>query len=164
MFTKFSKEESIVLTKQATKAVLNILKYQKSFGYFAPDDKLLDSLVLPILCYLSEIRGYDYSETIEQVRVDFCKRVCCLYQNICNFLPISECVRTPISIVYMFRCVKYWTRLTQMQNHRYPKQCYNMLRHLDNMFLYKTSLFVNCIVYMYSGPEAAYYQINQINK
>ena len=55
MFTKFSKEESIVLTKQATKAILNILKYQKSFGYFAPDDKLLDSLVLPILCYLSEI-------------------------------------------------------------------------------------------------------------
>jgi len=25
--------------------------------------------------------------------------------------------------------------------------------------LYKTSLFVNCIMCMYSGPEAAYYQI-----
>ena len=163
MFTKFSKEESIVLTKQATKAVLNILKYQKSFCHFAPDEAftLFDSLVLPILCYLSEIWGYDYSETIEKVRVDFCKRVCCLHQNICNFLAISECGGTPISIVYMSRCVKYWSILTQMQNHRYPKQRYNMLRNLDNMFLYKTSLFVNCIVYMYSGPEAAYYQINQ---
>jgi len=28
-------------------------------------------------------------------------------------------------------------------------------------FLYKTSLFVNCIMSMYSGPKAAYYQINQ---
>ena len=28
------------------------------------------------------------------------------------------------------------------------------------VFLYKTSLFVNCIMCMYSGPEAAYYQIN----
>ena len=32
------------------------------------------------------------------------------------------------------------------------------------MFLYKTSLFVNCIMFMYSGPEAAYNQINQINQ
>ena len=29
------------------------------------------------------------------------------------------------------------------------------------MFLYKTSVFVNCIMCMYSGPEAAYNQINQ---
>jgi len=29
------------------------------------------------------------------------------------------------------------------------------------IFLYKASLFVNCIMCMYSGPEAAYYQINQ---
>ena len=28
-------------------------------------------------------------------------------------------------------------------------------------FLYRTSLFVNCIMSMYSGPEAAYYQINK---
>ena len=30
------------------------------------------------------------------------------------------------------------------------------------MFLYKTSLFVNCIMCMYYGWEAASYQINQI--
>ena len=27
--------------------------------------------------------------------------------------------------------------------------------------VYKTSLFINCIMCLYSGPEAAYYQINQ---
>jgi len=65
------------LETKATKALLNILKYQRSFGYFAPDEafKLFDSLVLPILCYSSEIWGYDYSETIEKVHADFCKRV-----------------------------------------------------------------------------------------
>ena len=30
----------------------------------------------------------------------------------------------------MTQCVKYWVRLTQMPNYRYPKQCYNMLRSL----------------------------------
>jgi len=95
--------------------------------------KLFDIFVLPILCYSSEIWGYDYSESIEKVHADLCKRVCCLHQNICNFLAISECVRTPISIVYMSGCVKYWAMLTQMQTHRYPKQCYNMLRTLDNV-------------------------------
>ena len=95
--------------------------------------KLFDIFVLPILCYSSEIWGYDYSESIEKVHADLCKRVCCLHQNVCNFLPISECVRTPISIVYMSGCVKYWAMLTQMQTHRYPKQCYNVLRNLDNV-------------------------------
>ena len=83
-----------VLAKQATKAVLNKLKYQKSFGYFALDMvfKLFDRLGLPIFCYSSKIWGYDYSETFEKVHADFCKRVCCLHQNVCNFLAISECV------------------------------------------------------------------------
>ena len=30
----------------------------------------------------------------------------------------------------MTQCIKYWVRLIQMPNHRYPKQCYNMLRSL----------------------------------
>jgi len=33
----------------------------------------------------------------------------------------------------MSGCVNYWTRHTQMQYHRYPKQCYNMVRNLDNV-------------------------------
>ena len=94
-----------VLSKQATKAILNILKYQKSFGCFTPLEafKLFDIFVLPILCYSSEIWGYDHSESIEKVHADLCNRVCCLHQT---FLAISECVRTPISIVYMSGCVK----------------------------------------------------------
>ena len=30
----------------------------------------------------------------------------------------------------MTQCVKYWIRLTQIPNNRYPKQCYNRLRYL----------------------------------
>jgi len=33
----------------------------------------------------------------------------------------------------MSRCVKCWAGLTQMQNHRYPKQRYTMLSNLDNV-------------------------------
>ena len=64
-----------VLALQATKAVFKIFQYQRQFGQFCPNDifKLFDSIVRPILCYGSEIWGYEYSQTIEKVQSKFCK-------------------------------------------------------------------------------------------
>ena len=92
--------------------------------------KLFDSIVRPILCYGSEIWGYEYSQTIEKVQSKFCKRYACLHKNTADFLALSECGRYPLAVTYMTQCVKYWVRLIQMPNYRYPKQCYNMLRSL----------------------------------
>lgn len=118
---------------QASKAVINILKYQKYFGYFYATEafKLFDAIVTPILVYSSNVWGYQYSDVIEQVHYSFCKRICCLNKNVPNFVALSECGRLPLSTVYMTNCVKYWSKLTCMPNHRYPKQTYNMLRDLD---------------------------------
>ena len=118
-----------VLALQATKAVFKIFQYQRQFGQFCPNDifKLFDSIVRPILCYGSEIWGYEYSQTIEKVQSKFCRRYVCLHKNTAAFLAVSECGRYPLAVTYMTQCVKYWVRLTQMPNYRYPKQCYNML-------------------------------------
>ena len=65
---------------QASKAVVNILKYQKQFDYFFANEalKLFDSIVVPIVCYSADLCGYQYTECIERVQSNFCKRLCCL--------------------------------------------------------------------------------------
>ena len=54
---------------QATKAVARIFKYQKIFGSFSAQDifKVSETVVKPILCYGSEIWGYNYCDKIEKV-------------------------------------------------------------------------------------------------
>ena len=47
------------LSQQASKAVVNILKYQKQVGYFFANEtlKLFDSIVVPSLCYSADVWG-----------------------------------------------------------------------------------------------------------
>ena len=122
------------LRLQATKAVASIYTFQKRFGYFHLKDafKLFDSIVTPILCYSSEMWGYSHSENIERVHSSFCKYIACLNRNVSNCFALSECGRHPLNVIYMTRCIKYWTKLISMPNHRYPKNCYMMLRDLDD--------------------------------
>ena len=92
--------------------------------------KLFDSIVVPILCYSAGVWGYQYTECIERVQSNFCRRVCCLNKHVPNFTALYECGR-PLSVIYVTRCVKSWIKLTTLSSHRYPKQTYNMLRSLD---------------------------------
>ena len=48
-----------MLSKQALKAISNIIRYQRNFGRFESKDmfKIFDTVVRPILCYGSEIWG-----------------------------------------------------------------------------------------------------------
>ena len=52
-----------ILAKQASKAVVNIFKYQKEYGYFYANEALtlFDSIAVPMLCYSAEVWGYQYS-------------------------------------------------------------------------------------------------------
>ena len=140
-----------VLAHQASKAVNRIFQYQRQFGFFQPKDifKLFDSIVSPILCYGSEIWGYESSKTIEKIHTRFCKRFVGLHQNTADFLALSECGRYPISITYMSRCIKYWAKILQMPDHRYPKQCYAMLRSLSEAGKTTWATNVRMLLYKY---------------
>ena len=98
------------LSQQASKAAVNILKYQKQFGYFFANEalKLYDSIVVPILCYSADVWGYQYTVCIERVQSNVCKRVCCLNKHVPNVTALHECGRQPLSVIYMTRCVKWW--------------------------------------------------------
>lgn len=129
IWSKTQKEQAL----QGLKASANIFKFQKKFGFFSPKDifKLFDSIVKPILCYGSEIWGYKYCGKVERVHTKFCKRYCTLSQNATDCLVLGECGRLPLAITYMCRCIKYWLRLLHMETRRYPKQCYLMLKSLE---------------------------------
>ena len=84
-----------------------------------------------MLCYSAEVWRYQYTECIERMQFNLCKRVYCLNKHVPNVTALYECGRQPLSVIYMTRCVKYWIKLNTMSSHRYPKQTYNMLRSLD---------------------------------
>ena len=65
-----------MLAAQGRKSILSILQYQKKIGYFNYIDmfKIFDTMVTPVLCYAAEIWGYAYSEQIETVQANFCKK------------------------------------------------------------------------------------------
>ena len=120
--------------KQASKAIACIFRYQKSFGRFRPFEifKLFDSMVKPILCYGAEIWGYQFTEQVEIVHLNFCKQYCMLPQQTANVFVYGECGRLPLCTSYMTRCVKYWIKLLQMGSDRFPSQSYKMLKRIDD--------------------------------
>ena len=136
---------------QATKAVARIVKYQKIFGRFSAQDifKVFDTVVKPILCYGSEIWGYNYCDKIEKVHSKFCKQYCGLSYKVADVFALGECGRVPIAITYMTRCLKYWIRLLHMERHRYPKQCYEMLMSLDSLGRITWATHVKLMLFTY---------------
>ena len=77
--------------------------------------------------------GFRYSEKIEKVQSKVCKRYCSLSTNTLDCFAPGECGRLPLAVTYLPNYVKYWIILLHMQAHRYPKQCYIMLKRLDDM-------------------------------
>ena len=43
---------------------------------------------------------------------------------------------------YIANCIKYWLNVTRMENHKYPKHCYMMLKRLDEAGI---NTLVTCI-------------------
>ena len=49
----------------------------------------------------------------------------------------------------MSRCIKYWVRILQMPDHRYPKQCYIMLKSLSDAGKITWATQVKNLLYKY---------------
>jgi hypothetical protein len=53
--------------------------------------------------------------------------------NVNNVMTLGECGRLPLCVEYHTKCIKYWCRRLQMPIHRYPKNCYIMLKRQDEL-------------------------------
>ena len=138
------------LAAQARKVIFLIKQVQHKCGFlpFSAAMNLIDKMITPILLYGSDIWGYEYIHVIEQVQLEYCKKILGVRSNTINCALLGECGRRPLPVHYMSKCVKYWLKLIQMHVNRYPHVCYNMLRSYDDsgkitwatnvkMFLYK---------------------------
>ena len=125
------KVETSVTSKKGN---ISIKSYQYKFGYFLHNEyfKLFDPMVLPILTFGAELWGYEYSAIIENVQLKFCRGFLGVNHSVNISIVLSECGRLPLCVIYKTKVVKYWCKLLRMDNHRFPKQCYMMLKaHAD---------------------------------
>jgi hypothetical protein len=123
------------LANQARKSVYQIKQFQSHFGKFMHNDyfKIFDSMVTPILTYGAELWGFECNKHIEQVHSKFCKDFLGVNTFVNDSMALGECGRFPIAVNYHMKFVRYWVRLIEMENHRYPKQCYLMLKTQDSV-------------------------------
>ena len=72
------------------------------------------------------------SEQIETVHENFCKLFLGLSRNTNNCMALGEYGRYLLCTTYYLKCIKYWCHLLHMNQNRYPKSCYLMLKsHTD---------------------------------
>ncbi|MEW8545659.1 MAG: reverse transcriptase family protein [Candidatus Thiodiazotropha sp.] len=148
------------LATQANKSIISMLKMQHSVGYFDYDEyfKLFDTMIKPILCYASEIWGYQYSNAVERVHDQFCRKFLKLPSNTANIFVRGECGRWPLYIDYFCKCIKYWIRLMRMDTYRYPYQCYKMLRNLDEVGRITWATKVKELLYLHGFGYVWFYE------
>lgn len=120
--------------------------------------KLFDTMIKPILWYSAEVWGYQYSNIIERVRDQFCRKFLKLLSNTATVFLRGECGRWPLYVDYFCKCTRYWIRLTRMNTYRYQYQCYRMLRNLDTVGRVTWATKVKDLLYLYGLGYVWFYE------
>ena len=84
--------------------------------------KIFDTKVLPILMYGAEIWGIQARHEVERVQHYACKHYLCARQNSTNDAVMGDCGRYPLYVTMANRVIRYWIKITKMQDHRYVKK------------------------------------------
>ena len=107
------------LTRQAQQSHFRM--YKSIRNQYIPIDlqlKLIDAMVEPILLYGSEIWGYENIKIIEQVHLQFCKRILKVRTTTPTFMVYGELSRgggDPLEFKVKMRMVSYWNKLLQKE-------------------------------------------------
>ena len=143
------------LRQQAEKAIIAVKIICNKCGElpFNIAFHLFDTLVLPILCYGSEIWGYQIHADIEIVHRSFCKYILGTSSHTPNSAVLGECGRLPLYTHYKVRCIKFWLKIMQMGSSRYPRACYDMLYSLDNAGRKTWATNIKYMLYSYGFGE-----------
>ena len=123
------------MAAKAKRGVYNILRFLWSLGENNPTlfFKMFDTQIQPILTYGSEVWGLTADhKPIETIHLLAIKRLLNVSIKTPNTLVYCETGRYPLYIITFTKAIKYWLKLTRMNNERIPKKSYNMLLKLHN--------------------------------
>ena len=95
--------------------------------------KIFDTQVQPIMQYGSEIWGLcNAANECEKVHLYALKKFLNVDLKTPNDLVYKEMCRYTITINSIINCVRYWLKLSQMENFRLPRKAYDSLYALDS--------------------------------
>ena len=75
-----------------------------------------------------------------------------------NNIALGECGRLPLVTEYLLKCIKYWCKLLYMSDDRTPKNCYIMLKRLDDLGRRNWATNVKELLFKYGFGHAWIYQ------
>ncbi len=121
------------LVSKAKKAVLSILNklYKFEDNTIAIFVKIFDAQVQPIAQYGAEVWGLQKNVGTEKVHLFAMKRFLGVGWRTPNDIVYGEFGRFPIYLNSYVKCIRYWLKLTRMEQSRLPFKAYKMLYKLD---------------------------------
>ena len=123
------------LATRGKRAVIILFKTLWSLNAHSPEVffKLFDCQVQPILAYGSEVWALSCNlQVIEKVHLFALKRFLGVNTRTPSTIVYAETGRYPLFINLYCRCIKYWLKLTMMDQNRYAKKAYLMLYNLQS--------------------------------
>ena len=148
------------LANQAQKSLFSIYKSIRNQNI--PIDiqlKLFDAMVEPILLYGSEIWGYENTKIVEQIHLNFCKRILKVRSSTPNFMVYGELGRFPLEIRIKSRMLSYWCKLIN-GGEKLSCSLYNVLFALKNNGM-QCSKWLNYIESIFNDIGLSYIFTNQ---
>ena len=121
---------------KALKACFAAIKKCSSLGKVTPKIglQLFDSFVSPVLEYASEIWSTGKAKDgLERVQLRFLKMILGVKSSTATGAVYAETGRLTINIRHQIKIVKYWMRLTRLQDAMIVKQVYYMLKDLTEV-------------------------------
>ena len=122
-------EAQTTLAGQAQKAIFKLNKYLYKFTFISTKHKLdlFDKLVMPIMNYACEVRGFFQANSIERVHLQFCKRLLGVKKSTQNDFVYGELGRTNCLTKRYLVIIKYWFTILFAQENKYIKLVYNLM-------------------------------------
>lgn len=95
--------------------------------------KLFDNTILPILTYGCEIFGYENTDILECVHLEFLRKISKLRKSTPRYMLYAEFGRFPLKIIIKQRMLNFWTRLLTGKSTKLSHQLYLYMYHSNQI-------------------------------
>lgn len=140
----FTKHKNCLL-EQGRKAMFSVLKKIRKLNL--PVDiqlQMFDCMVGPILLYGAEVYGYDKSDILESLFLQFYKIILCFKKCTPNTVLYGELGRYPADILVKSRIIGFWKRLICSKQDKISYTLYKLLHTMHTRHFY-FSKWIDCV-------------------